>query len=99
MLAETIHGWIPEDRNFPPSLSILRILLFAHLRGLTFVRAGSQVISFVEESFHGSIMREKQNAKMRFEFPQQAQHTLADLFGFLEVRQPAAHVVSCVISV
>lgn len=56
-------------------------------------------MSFVEESFHGSVMREKQNAKMRFEFPQQAHHTLADLFGFLEVRQPAVHVGSCAISV
>jgi len=31
-------------------------------------------------------MREKQNAKMRFEFPPQKSQTLAQMFGFIEVR-------------
>lgn len=32
-------------------------------------------------------MREKQNAKMRFEFPPQENQTLAQMFGFIEVRR------------
>lgn len=36
-------------------------------------------------NFHGVVIREKQNAKMRFEFPQQENMTLADIFGVIEV--------------
>ena len=32
------------------------------------------------------MLREKQNAKMRFEFPHQEGQTLAQMFGFIEVR-------------
>ena len=38
----------------------------------------------MHKNFPGSEMREKQNAKMRFEFPQQENMTLADMFGFIE---------------
>lgn len=40
----------------------------------------------MEKNFAGAAMREKQNAKMRFEFPPQESQTLADMFGFIEVR-------------
>ena len=47
----------------------------------------AKVIEFMERHFPGSEMREKQNAKMRFEFPPQEQEsqTLAQMFGFIEV--------------
>lgn len=45
----------------------------------------SQVIEFMDKHFPGSEMREKQNAKMRFEFPPQENQTLAQMFGFIEV--------------
>lgn len=45
-----------------------------------------KVIEFVQQSFQGASIREKQNAKMRFEFPQQENMTLADMFGFIEVQ-------------
>lgn len=44
-----------------------------------------QVIAFVENSFKGACLREKQNAKMRFEIPQQEDKTLGAMFGFIEV--------------
>lgn len=44
-----------------------------------------QVIAFVESSFKGACLREKQNAKMRFEIPQQEDKTLGAMFGFIEV--------------
>lgn len=44
------------------------------------------MIAFVQENFQGGTMREKQNAKMRFEFPQQEGQSLAQMFGFIEVR-------------
>lgn len=40
----------------------------------------------MDENFQGASLREKQNAKMRFEFPQQEGKTLAKMFGFIEVR-------------
>ena len=40
----------------------------------------------MNQHFAGAVMREKQNAKMRFEFPPQKGRTLAQMFGFLEVR-------------
>lgn len=46
----------------------------------------TQVIAFVEQHFIGASLREKQNAKMRFEFPQQAK-PLAEMFGFIEVSE------------
>ena len=42
-------------------------------------------MEFVEKNFPGSVMREKQNSKMRFEFPPQESQTLAQMFGFIEV--------------
>lgn len=45
-----------------------------------------QVIEFVRQSFQGGVLREKRGSKMRFEFSQQANQCLGDLFGFLEVR-------------
>lgn len=42
-------------------------------------------MAFVEQSFNGAILREKQNNKMRYEFPQQSQQSLSDMFGFIEV--------------
>lgn len=44
-----------------------------------------QMIAFVESSFKGARLREKQNAKMRFEIPQQEDKTLGAMFGFIEV--------------
>ncbi len=41
----------------------------------------------MEKNFTGAVMREKQNAKMRFEFPPQESQTLAQMFGFIEVRE------------
>ena len=46
-----------------------------------------KVIAFVQDNFLGAMLREKQNAKMRFEFPQQDGKTLAQMFGFIEVRR------------
>lgn len=46
-----------------------------------------QVLTFVKVNFEGAVLREKQNAKMRFEFPEQENQTLAQMFGFIEVRQ------------
>jgi len=46
-----------------------------------------KVIAFVQDNFLGATLREKQNAKMRFEFPQQDGRTLAQMFGFIEVRR------------
>lgn len=43
------------------------------------------MIAFVESSFEGARLREKQNAKMRFEIPQQEDKTLGAMFGFIEV--------------
>lgn len=43
------------------------------------------MIAFVERSFKGARLREKQNAKMRFEIPQQEDKTLGAMFGFIEV--------------
>ncbi|CAN0225351.1 unnamed protein product [Hapterophycus canaliculatus] len=43
-----------------------------------------QVIAFVENSFEGARLREKQNSKMRFEIPQQKDKTLGAMFGFIE---------------
>ena len=40
----------------------------------------------MQEHFVGASLREKQNAKMRFEFPPQAK-PLAEMFGFIEVSQ------------
>lgn len=40
----------------------------------------------MDKNFAGAAMREKQNAKMRFEFPPQESQTLAEMFGFIEVR-------------
>lgn len=45
-----------------------------------------QVISFFHRNFNGAVLREKQNAKMRLQIPQQAHQTLGDMFGFIEVR-------------
>ncbi|CAM9259808.1 unnamed protein product [Ectocarpus sp. 4 AP-2014] len=44
----------------------------------------SRVIAFAERSFKGARLREKQNAKMRFEIPQQEDMTLGAMFGFIE---------------
>ncbi|CAM9724740.1 unnamed protein product [Sphacelaria rigidula] len=44
----------------------------------------SRMIQFMMNNFHGVVIREKQNAKMRFEFPQQETMTLADIFGVIE---------------
>ncbi|CAM9216529.1 unnamed protein product, partial [Ectocarpus fasciculatus] len=44
----------------------------------------SKVIAFMQQQFAGAVMREKQNAKMRFEFPAQANQTLAQMFGIVE---------------
>eukprot|EP00903_Cladosiphon_okamuranus_P008962 g8576.t1 len=44
----------------------------------------SRVIDFMNQNFAGTAMREKQNAKMRFEFPPQKKRTLAEMFGFIE---------------
>lgn len=44
-----------------------------------------QVMAFVETSFEGARLREKQNTKMRFEIPQQKDKTLGTMFGFIEV--------------
>lgn len=49
------------------------------------------MIAFVQENFQGGTMREKQNAKMRFEFPQQEGQSLAQMFGFIEVRSAKRH--------
>lgn len=38
------------------------------------------------DNFVGATLREKQNTKMRFEFPAQEGKTLAQMFGFIEVR-------------
>lgn len=43
------------------------------------------MIAFLESSFEGTRLREKQNAKMRFEIPQQKDKTLGAMFGFIEV--------------
>lgn len=48
-----------------------------------------QVIAFVSEHFIDASLREKQNAKMRFEFPPQAK-SLAEMFGFIEVSEKTA---------
>ncbi|CAN0432949.1 unnamed protein product [Hapterophycus canaliculatus] len=40
----------------------------------------------MQQNFAGAVLREKQNAKMRFEFPAQKNQTLADMFGFIEVK-------------
>ncbi|CAB1115344.1 ABC [Ectocarpus sp. CCAP 1310/34] len=45
----------------------------------------SKVIAFMQQQFAGAVMREKQNAKMRFEFPPQKNQTLAQMFGVVEV--------------
>lgn len=50
-----------------------------------------QVMAFMQQHFAGAALREKQNAKMRFEFPPQKNQTLAQMFGFIEVR---THAVS-----
>lgn len=39
----------------------------------------------MESSFTGARLREKQNAKMRFEIPQQEDKSLGAMFGFIEV--------------
>ncbi|CAN0097026.1 unnamed protein product, partial [Discosporangium mesarthrocarpum] len=44
----------------------------------------SKVITFLEEKFVGLVIREKQNAKMRFEFPPQERTTIGDMFGLIE---------------
>ncbi|CAN0348380.1 unnamed protein product [Pylaiella littoralis] len=44
----------------------------------------SRIIAFVESSFKGASVREKQNAKMRFEIPQQEDKTLGAMFGVME---------------
>ncbi|CAM9216451.1 unnamed protein product [Ectocarpus fasciculatus] len=44
----------------------------------------SRVIAFMQQHFAGAVLREKQNAKMRFEFPPQENQTLAQMFGFIE---------------
>lgn len=41
----------------------------------------------MQENFAGAVMREKQNTKMRFEFPPQENQTLAQMFGFVEVNR------------
>ena len=51
-------------------------------------RNETQVIDFINQNFAGAVLREKQNAKMRFEFPPQESRTLAQMFGFIEVRSP-----------
>lgn len=62
---------------------IVACLLVA--RCLIVIGLGRQVIAFVESSFKGARLREKQNAKMRFEIPQQEDKTLGAMFGFIEV--------------
>lgn len=62
---------------------IVACLLVA--RCLIVIGLGHQVIAFVESSFKGARLREKQNAKMRFEIPQQEDKTLGAMFGFIEV--------------
>lgn len=57
-----------------------------------------QVIAFVEGSFEGARLREKQNAKMRFEIPQQEDKTLGAMFGFIEVRNTSSTAQSTVCS-
>ncbi|CAM9274541.1 unnamed protein product, partial [Hapterophycus canaliculatus] len=52
-------------------------------------RKCSKVIAFMQENFAGVVMREKQNAKMRFEFPPQEKQTLAQMFGFVEKEREA----------
>ncbi|CAN0297351.1 unnamed protein product [Ectocarpus sp. 4 AP-2014] len=49
----------------------------------------SKIITFMEKNFAGAMMREKQSAKMRFEFPPQENRTLAQMFGFIENEQDA----------
>ena len=59
-------------------------------------RAYQKVIGFVCNNFEGAILREKQNAKMRFEFPHQEGQTLAQMFGFIEVRNSGGmNLISC----
>ena len=48
----------------------------------------------MEGSFEGARLREKQNAKMRFEIPQQQDKTLGAMFGFIEVSVRPRVVVS-----
>ncbi|CAN0021601.1 unnamed protein product [Pylaiella littoralis] len=52
----------------------------------------SRVIAFMQQHFAGAAMREKQNAKMRFEFPQQDNLTLAETFGFIEAEREALSI-------
>ncbi|CAM9606703.1 unnamed protein product [Ectocarpus sp. 13 AM-2016] len=49
----------------------------------------SKVIAFMQQQFAGAVMREKQNAKMRFEFPSQKNQTLAQMFGVVENEREA----------
>lgn len=49
----------------------------------------------MEENFVDALMREKQHAKMRFEFPQQPK-PLAEIFGFIEVSEKALESRICV---
>lgn len=58
-------------------------------------RRFQQVISFMQQNFAGATLREKQNGKMRFEFPAQANQTLADMFGFIEVRFVPRFLPTC----
>lgn len=46
-----------------------------------------KVIDFIQDNFLGATLPEKQNAKMRFEFPRQDGQNLAQMFGFIEVRR------------
>lgn len=62
----------------------LKLSLHVHV-AVTWRPPQAQVMQFMEKNFPGSVMREKQNAKMRFEFPPQENQTLAQMFGFIEV--------------
>lgn len=63
----------------------LLVFLSTALRVLPVVGFAEQIIAFVESSFKGASLREKQNAKMRFEIPQQEDKTLGSMFGIMEV--------------
>lgn len=49
-------------------------------------RMAEQVMDFVHQNFQQGVLREKRGPKMRFDFSQQANWSLGDIFGFLEVR-------------
>ncbi|CAM9541397.1 unnamed protein product [Ascophyllum nodosum] len=52
----------------------------------------TRVIDFVYNNFEGAMLREKQNAKMRFEFPHQEGQTLAQMFGFIESQRKSLFI-------